>query len=61
LFKAIKLPIILVQRHRHAWTFEPDGTLRMFGGKCVTVAGRLGAAGVRVQLWPCRAGDREQQ
>jgi hypothetical protein len=42
------------------WTFEPDGTIRVYGNKCVTVRA-LGRAGAKVQLWTCTAANRKGQ
>jgi len=41
------------------WAFEPDGTLRIYGNKCLTdtVWGRVG---VRIDLWTCN-GNRTQR
>ena len=44
-----------------AWTFEPDGTIRVFGDKCVTVGGKLGAIATKVELWTCTAAERKAQ
>jgi hypothetical protein len=43
------------------WTVEPDFTLRIFGDKCVTVAGPYGKPGTRIELWTCTAGNKEQK
>ena len=51
-----------VQRHRsQSWTVAPDGTLRMFGGKCVTVRGPLGRVAAKIELWTCIRRDKAQQ
>jgi hypothetical protein len=42
------------------WTFEPDGSIRVYGNKCVTVRGALGRIGTKIQLWTCTAGNRGQ-
>ncbi len=42
------------------WTFEPDGTIRVYGNKCVTVR-TLGRVGTKVQLWTCSAANRRGQ
>jgi Ricin-type beta-trefoil lectin domain/Putative Ig domain len=44
-----------------SWTAAPDGTLRMFGGKCLTVRGPLGRVAARVELWACTARDQAQR
>jgi hypothetical protein len=44
-----------------AWTFEPDGTLRMFSNKCVTVLGPVGRVSAKVGLWDCTAAKRKAQ
>ena len=44
-----------------SWTVAPDGTLRMFGGKCVTVRGPLGRVAAKIDLWTCTARDKSQQ
>ena len=36
------------------WTFEPDGTIRMFGSKCVTVRGN------KAVIWTCGASGGQQ-
>ena len=41
------------------WTFEPDGTIRVYGNKCVTV--RSLRVGTKVQLWTCSAANRRGQ
>jgi hypothetical protein len=41
------------------WTFEPDGSIRVYGNKCVTVR-TLGRAGTKVVLWTCGARNRGQ-
>jgi Ricin-type beta-trefoil lectin domain/Putative Ig domain len=41
------------------WAFEPDGTLRVFGNKCITVS-LYGRVGVRIDLWTC-TGARSQK
>jgi len=41
------------------WAFEPDGTLRVFGNKCITVS-LYGRVGVRIDLWTCN-GARSQK
>src|SRR5207244_13094269 len=47
-----------------AWTPQGYGAITMMGGtKCLTAGsagGPAGAAGTRVQLWPCTAVDRLQ-
>jgi hypothetical protein len=42
------------------WTFEPDGTIRVYGNKCVTVR-TLGRVGAKVVLWTCTAANRRGQ
>jgi hypothetical protein len=42
------------------WTFEPDGTIRVYGNKCVTVR-TLGRTGTKVVLWTCTAANRRGQ
>ena len=42
------------------WTFEPDGTIRVYGNKCVTVR-TLGRVGTKVVLWTCSAANRRGQ
>ncbi len=42
------------------WAFEPDGTIRVYGSKCVTVR-TLGRVGAKVQLWTCTAANRKGQ
>ena len=42
------------------WAFEPDGSIRVYGDKCVTVR-TLGRAGAKVQLWTCTAANRKGQ
>ena len=42
------------------WTFEPDGTIRVYGNKCVTVR-TLGRVGTKVVLWTCTAANRKGQ
>ena len=41
------------------WAFEPDGSIRVYGNKCVTVR-TLGRVGTKVVLWTCDAGNRGQ-
>jgi hypothetical protein len=41
------------------WAFEPDGSIRVYGNKCVTVR-TLGRVGTKVVLWTCGAGNRGQ-
>jgi hypothetical protein len=41
------------------WAFEPDGSIRVYGNKCVTVR-TLGRVGTKVVLWTCSAGNRGQ-
>jgi Ricin-type beta-trefoil lectin domain/Putative Ig domain len=41
------------------WTFEPDGSIRVYGNKCVTLR-TLGRVGTKVVLWTCGAGNRGQ-
>ncbi len=41
------------------WTFEPDGSIRVYGNKCVTVR-TLGRVGTKVVLWTCSAANRGQ-
>jgi hypothetical protein len=43
------------------WAVRPDGTLRVFGGKCLTVRGPLGRLAAKIELWACTAGDKAQQ
>ena len=42
------------------WTFERDGTIRVYGNKCVTIR-TLGRAGTKVALWTCTAANRRGQ
>jgi hypothetical protein len=42
------------------WTFEPDGSIRVYGNKCVTVR-TPGRAGAKVELWACTAANRRGQ
>jgi hypothetical protein len=46
-----------------AWSFRPDGTIRagLYGSKCVTVRGRLGAVGTRIVLWTCSSANKGQK
>lgn len=37
-----------------AWTFETDGTLRMFGSKCLTVRGK------KAVIWTCGAAGNQK-
>ena len=41
------------------WAFEPDGSIRVYGNKCVTLR-TLGRVGTKVVLWTCGAGNRGQ-
>jgi len=43
------------------WAVRPDGTLRVFGDKCLTVRGPLGRLAAKIELWACAAGDKAQQ
>ncbi len=44
------------------WNFLPDGTIRQaqYATACLTVHGPLGQAGVKVTLYPCQGGNKEQ-
>jgi hypothetical protein len=44
-----------------AWTFEPDFTVRLFGGKCLTDPDKPGRADATISLWTCVRGDKGQK
>ena len=44
-----------------SWQLLPDGTLRIFGDKCMTVAGSAGRIGAKIELFTCAAGDASQR
>ncbi len=44
-----------------SWTVQPDATLRMFGGKCLTVRGPVGRLAAKIELWNCIGGDKAQK
>jgi hypothetical protein len=43
-----------------SWQLLPDGTMRIFGNKCMTVAGAAGRIGAKIELYTCAAGDASQ-
>jgi Ricin-type beta-trefoil lectin domain/Putative Ig domain len=42
-----------------SWTFEPDGTMRIYGNKCLTVT-RLGVVGAKIDLWTCNGAKSQR-
>ncbi len=42
------------------WQTLPDGTLRVFGAECLTVSGRAGQVGARIELFACQGGNARQ-
>ena len=46
-----------------AWSFKPDGSIRagLYGSKCVTVRGTLGAVGTKIVLWTCSSANKGQK
>lgn len=44
-----------------SWQLQPDGTVRVFGGECLTVAGAAGRAGSKIELYSCQAGNARQR
>jgi len=43
-----------------SWQVRTDGTLRIFGNKCMTVAGGAGRIGAKIELFTCAAGAASQ-
>ncbi len=42
------------------WQVKPDGSIRVFGGKCLAAAGRAGAVGAQVELWACNGSANQR-
>jgi hypothetical protein len=43
------------------WTIRPDGSIRVFGDKCLDVANGDSRSGARVQIYQCNAGNPNQK
>jgi hypothetical protein len=42
------------------WTFQ-DGSVKVYGNKCLDVSGGDDANGTKMQIWTCSSGNKNQQ